>query len=196
MKRLVLVIAAALVLASAVFAQDSSWRMDRSHTSIIFSIRHMVISEVVGSFHDFDLKVSAPSEDLAGGTVEAVINVASINTDNERRDNDLRGKNFFDVDQFPQITFKSIAIDRVGDDKYKIHGDLTIRDVTKRVTFDAVLNGTVPSQQGIRSGWKATLAINRFDYGLKWNRTIETGGLIAGETVTITINATFIRPAS
>lgn len=175
--------------------QTGEWKMDRAHSGITFAITHMVISEVTGSFRDFDITFSASKEDFTDGAVEAVIKVASINTENERRDGHLRSDDFFNAEQFPEIRFKSTSFEKVDEKNYKIHGDLTIRDVTKRVTFDAVLNGKLRLGKTERTGWRATLVIDRFEYGLKWDRTIETGGLVAGREVRITVNVEFTRQA-
>ena len=102
-------------------------------------------------------------------------------------DSHLKTDDFFNAEKFPTIKFQSTSFEKVGDGHYKIKGNLTIRDSTKEATTDAVLNGVIPSGKGMRSGWKATLAINRFDYGLKWDRTIETGGLVAGATVNLVL---------
>jgi len=120
--------------------------------------------------------------------VEGTIQAASINTENEYRDKHLKSNDFFNAEKFPEIKFKSIKFEKNGDNKYKIIGNLTIRDVTKEVTFDAALNEMLKSDKGYLSVWKAAVTINRFDYNLKWNKTVETGGLIVGKDVTITLN--------
>lgn len=172
----------------------AEWTLDKSHSQITFTVSHMVISEVTGSFGGFDVTVRGENDDLTDGSMEARIKVASINTGIERRDNHLRSDDFFNAEKYPEITFKSSRIEKVGDKNYKIHGDLTIREVTKPVTFDAVLNGVIRTDKSVRSGWKATLAINRFDYGLRWSRTIESGGLVVGDTVRITVNMEILKP--
>lgn len=172
----------------AVFAQ-SPWTFDKSHSNVKFSVRHMVISDVEGSFKDVDVAFTADKEDFSDAVLEATIKTASISTDNERRDNHLKSDDFFNAEQFPTITFKSTKFEKTGATTYKIYGDLTIRDVKKPVVFEAVNGGTLKTQRGTVSGWKATLTINRFDYNLKWDRAIETGGLVVGPDVTITVNA-------
>jgi polyisoprenoid-binding protein YceI len=175
--------------------QQGGWKLDKSHSGVIFSVRHLVVSEVTGNFKDFDVVVRATKDDFTDASVDATINVASINTDNERRDNHLKSDAFFNAEKFPQIKFKSSSFEKVGQNKYKITGDLTIRDVTKKVTFDATYYGSIKGMGGATvAGWKATLDLNRFDYNLKWNRTIESGGLVVGETVTITLNLELVKP--
>ena len=175
------------LIAQAPDAQATGWKLDKSHSKIGFTVKHMVISEVQGYFKDFDITINSSKDDFSDGQAEAVIKVATINTESEGRDKDLRSDNFFNVEQFPEIRFKSTKFEKLGDNIYKIYGDLTIRDITKQVVFDVVHNGTLKTSRGLMSAWKVTLSINRFDYGLKWNRLMETGGLVVGELVNITM---------
>ena len=177
-----------LLFVSLAVGQDNAWKLDKGHSSIAFSIPHMVISEVQGRFDDFTITFTTPGDDLNNASVTATINVKSIDTGNDGRDKELRSANFFDVEKYPEIRFTSKSFKNVGGNNYDINGDLTIRDVTKSVTFKAELRGTIKTQRGSISAWKVSLKINRFDYGLAWNRVLETGGLVAGETVTITMN--------
>lgn len=179
------------ILSSSVLAlaQTSGWKVDKNHTSIGFTVDHMVISEVSGNFKDYDLTVTSDEDDFTDATFEATIKVESINTDNANREKHLKSDDFFNAEKFPEMKFKSTSVEKVGEKNYKITGDLTIRDVTKKVTFDATLNGILKTQSGSIAAWKATATISRFDYNLKWNRTIETGGLVAGQDVIITIVA-------
>ncbi len=179
-----LLLVAVLMSASA----QSAWNLDKAHSSVTFTVRHMVISEVTGSFKDYTITLKSGKDDFSDAQVESTIKVASINTENTMRDNHLKSDDFFNAEKFPDIHFKSTSFEKVGDNKYKITGDLTIRDVTKQVTFDATLNGTLKTNRGVLAAWKATTTINRFDYNLKWNRALETGGLVVGQDVTITLN--------
>lgn len=182
---------------SSLFAQKPGWIVDKSHSSVGFSVKHMVISEVSGNFKDFDINFKSTKSDFTDASVDATIKVASINTDNEKRDGHLKTEDFFNAEKFPAITFKSTSFEKVGENKYKIAGDLTIRDVTKKVTFDATYNGSIKSPWGAEIyAWKATLPVNRFEFGLKWNKAIEAGGLIVGETVNITLNLELTKPAA
>ena len=182
---------------SSLFAQKTGWNLDKAHSSVGFSVKHMVISEVTGNFKDFDVSFKSTKSDFTDVSVDATIKVGSINTDNEKRDGHLKTDDFFNAEKFPVITFKSASFEKVGDNKYKITGDLTIRDVTKKVTFDATYNGSIKAPWGAQIySWKATVAINRFDFGLKWNKAIEAGGLIAGDTVNITLNLELNKPAA
>jgi len=197
MKRFTMLFLSTLIGTLSLLAQQGGWTLDKSHSSISFSIRHMVISEVTGNFKDFTISFTAAKADFSDATVDATIKVASINTDNERRDGHLKTDDFFNAEKFPDIRFKSTSFEKVGDNAYKITGDLVIRDITKKVTFDAVYNGSVKSPWGATViSWKATTTINRFDYGLKWNKAIETGGLIAGDVVKITHNLELTKPSA
>ena len=197
MKRFTLFFALTTLSIGSLLAQKSGWTLDKAHSSIGFSVRHMVISEVTGNFKDFDVAFTSVKDYYSDASVEATIKVASINTDNERRDGHLKTDDFFNAEKFPQIKFKSTSFEKVGENKYKITGDLTIRDVTKKVTFDATYNGTVKAPWGATvCSWKATSSVNRFDYGLKWNKAIDAGGLIAGDIVTITLNLELNKPSA
>ncbi|MEX1276223.1 MAG: YceI family protein [Bacteroidota bacterium] len=175
---------------------QTPWRIDKAHSQIKFTVTHMLVSEVDGIFKDYDVIVAATKDDFTDASIEATIKAASINTENERRDNDLRSDSFFNSERFPEITFKSTSFEKVGEKQYKIHGDLTIRDVTKKVTFNATNTGTLKTSRGLLSGWKAELTINRFDYGLKYNRAIETGGLAVSQDVKITVTLRLNKPSA
>lgn len=182
------------LLSVGLIAAQTPWRTDKSHSQIKFTVTHMLVSEVDGIFKDYDVVVTSTNDDFSDASIEATIKTASINTENERRDNDLRSENFFHAEQFPEIKFKSTSFEKVGEKQYKIHGDLTIRDVTRKVVFDATNTGTLKTSRGLLSGWKAELTINRFDYGLKYNRAIETGGLAVSQDVKITVTLRLNRP--
>ena len=187
MKRITIVLLAIFV-ATAFASAQSDWKLDKVHSSITFTARHMVISEVVGSFKDFTIVLKSAKDDFSDAEVQSTIKVASLSTDNAMRDGHLKSDDFFNAEKFPEINFKSTSFEKLSDNKYKIFGDLTIRDVTKRVTFDAILSGTLKTDRGVLAAWKATTTINRFDYNLKWNKTLEAGGLIVGQDVIITLN--------
>jgi len=182
-------LAAALLAVSSLALSQSGWKLDKNHSSIGFSVKHLVISTVSGNFKDFDITLTTAKDDFSDAAVQAVIKMASINTDNTARDNHLKSDDFFNAEKFPEIKFTSTSFEKVGEGKYKITGYLTIRDVTKKVVFDAVYNGSIKTPWGNTAmSWTAATVINRFDYNLKWNKALESGGLIAGQDVTITIN--------
>jgi len=181
-----------LLVVGALSTASAQWTLDKAHTGVTFSVKHMVISDVTGSFKDFDLTLTSTKDDFSDAVVEGTVKIASISTDNVQRDNHLKSDDFFNAEKFPSMKFKSTSFTKVGDNKYKLTGDLTIRDVTKSVTFDATLGGTMKAPWGVTiAAWKATTVINRFDFNLKWNKAIETGGLIVGQDVTITLNMEF-----
>ena len=187
MKRL---LTATLLILSFVGTGSSQivWKSDKAHSAAKFTVSHMVIAEVEGYFKDFDATMTATKDDFTDAKIEATLQTASISTNNERRDNHLRSDDFLNAEKFPAITFKSTSVEKTGEDTYKITGDLTIRDVTKQVVLDTKYNGQVTDPMGnVKCGFRATTTIDRFDYGVKWNRAIETGGLIAGKDVHITL---------
>lgn len=165
---------------------QSTWELDKSHSDIRFTVTHMMISEVDGKFTEFDATVSNASEDFTGSDVEFYAKVSSIDTDNQRRDDHLRSPDFFDEGSYPEIRFKGRIIKKGND--YFLVGDFTMKGVTRSETFDLKYNGQVPGGRGKKAGFQVTGTIDRFDYGLNWNRTIETGGLVVSREVEITCN--------
>jgi polyisoprenoid-binding protein YceI len=164
------------------------WKADKAHSAVRFAVTHMMISEVNGRFTDFDVTLTQGKDDFSGSTVEATIKTASINTDSDFRDKHLRTNDFFNAEKFPTINFKSTSFEKTGADTYKITGDLTIRDVTKQVVLDAKYNGTMTDPRGgAKAGFKATTTIDRFDYGVKWDKTLDKGGMIVSKSVDITL---------
>jgi polyisoprenoid-binding protein YceI len=173
---------------------QTMWKADKSHSSVTFSVTHLVISEVTGRFNDFDVTLTQGKDDFSASAVEATIKTASVNTDNEFRDKDLRSGNFFTADSFPTISFKSSTFEKTGDGTFKITGMLTIRDVTKEVILDAKLIGTMTDPRGnAKMGFKATTTIDRFDYGVKWDRKLDSGGLVVSKNVDITLLMEFAK---
>jgi len=127
--------------------------------------------------------------DYSDAKIVFTVDVNSVDTDNENRDKHLKGDDFFNAEKFPTMTFVSTAFTPLGSNKYKLDGNLTIRDVTKPVSFDVTYGGSISGQRGAKAGFKARATINRFDYHLKWDRATETGGLVVGKEVGITVNA-------
>lgn len=190
MKRLLTVLL--IVGMSPAFAQD--WTIDKSHTNIRFTVTHMAVSEVDGKFNEFDGTVKGGDENFVGAEVEFTAKVASVDTDNERRDGHLKGDDFFNAEKYPDIKFKG-KITKEGE-KYFLVGDFTMRDVTKPVKFDVKYGGKIDAGRNLKAGFKVTGVINRFDYGLKWNAAMEAGGLVVGEEVEITCNVELNAPKS
>lgn len=173
----------------------TKWELDKAHSHVDFSIRHMMISRVRGSFHKFDASIEADPEDLTTADIEFTIDASSIDTRNEDRDNHLRSADFFDIEKYPEITFKAKNIEKKGDNKYDITGDLTINDKTQSETFSVTYEGQNkdPMSGNIKAGFSGSTQIKRSDYGLTWNVALEAGGVIAGEEVDITFEIQAIK---
>jgi len=179
-----------------VFGKESQkvagkWALDKGHSNVKFTVTHMVVSEVDGSFKTFDGTIEGTKPDFSDAVVTFTVDVASVNTDNENRDKHLKSDDFFNAEQFPQMKFQSTSFKPLGGDKYKLDGNLTIRDITKPVSFDVAYGGSINTQRGAKIGFKATTTVNRFDYNLKWDKATEAGGLVVAKEVTIKINAQF-----
>ena len=178
----------ATLLVSTVASADSAvWAIDASHSHVGFNISHLVVSSVNGRFKDVSGKATLDEADLTKSSVDVLIKVYSINTDDEKRDEHLKSPDFFDVAKFPEIKFHSTKIVR-GGKQYKVTGDLTIRDVTKSVTLDGVLSKPIKSPWGkdVR-GAKFEGKIKRGDFGLKWNKKLDAGGVVVGDDVALDI---------
>lgn len=192
MKKLSLL--AALVVLAGISYGQSTWVIDKAHSNIGFAVSHMVISETEGNFKDFEASVISSKEDFDGAEVEFKAQVASIDTDNTKRDEHLRSDDFFNAEKFPQIKFKGKL--KKNGNKYQLVGDFTMRDVTKKVTFDVNYNGTVKDPWGnIKSGFKIKGTVNRQEYGLKWGALTEAGGAVVGDEVDIICNVEFQKKA-
>lgn len=171
----------------------TTWNLDPSHSSVEFAVKHMMISTVRGRFADVKATVVADESNLVSASVNAEIAVASIDTRAEQRDAHLRSADFFDAGQFPTITFRSTKIERRGDE-LRVFGDLTIRGVTRQIVLDVTDEGRGRDPWGgERAGFSGTAKINRRDFGLTWNQALETGGVLVGEEVRISIDAEFVR---
>lgn len=175
------------------FAQ-SAWTIDGSHSDVSFSVSHLVVSEATGKFKKFNGELKAKSDDFTDADIAFTIDAASINTEDEKRDAHLKSPDFFDVAKYPTITFKSKSFKKVDGNRYKLVGDLTMHGVTKSVELDAVFKGTVKSPWGQTVGaFKLSGSINRADFGLTWNKTLDNNGLLVGETVNITANIEVVK---
>ncbi len=168
-------------------ATATKWNLDKGHSNVKFSVTHMVVAETEGYFKMFDGSMENTKPDYSDAKINFTVDVASINTDNERRDQHLKSDDFFNAEKFPQMKFESTSFAPQGNNKYKLTGNLTIRDVTKPVTFDVTYGGILTTSRGSTIGFKASGIINRFDYGLKWDRATESGGLVVGKDVEIIV---------
>ena len=154
----------------------------------------MVISETEGHFNVYDGTVVTKNEDFTDAQVNFSVDAASINTESADRDKHLKSADFFDVEKFPKLNFKSTSFKKVSGNKYSLEGELTIKNVTKKVKFDVTYNGQAKSPWGqTAAGFKATSSINRFDYGLTWSKALEAGGLLVGDIVNITLKLELIK---
>ncbi|MBL0686675.1 MAG: polyisoprenoid-binding protein [Sulfurospirillum sp.] len=179
MKKILLIV---LFLSSAVFA--STYEVDMAHSKVGFKVKHMMISNVYGSFANYDATIDYDENSKKFKTLDANIEVSSINTENTDRDKHLKSAEFFDTEKFPTIGFKLLSID-----KNKAIGELSIKKITKKVTFDFQNNGTVKDPWGnTRLGFSLETKINRKEFGLTSNKLLETGGLVVGDEVAITVD--------
>lgn len=173
---------------------QTKWTVDKAHSKVGFSVSHMVITDVEGNFKDFDATVTTTGEDFSTAKIDFTAKTASVYTENEKRDNHLRSDDFFNAEKYPTLTFKSKSLKKVSDNKYKLTGDLTMRDVTKEVVLDVKFNGLVKDMSGnTRAGFKITGELNRMDYGLKFNALLGTGDAVVGNTVELDINIQLIQ---
>ena len=186
--------AAALITAASLtipaLAHAAEWRIDPTHTTVSFKVRHLGVTWVQGEFQRVSGKVRYDRKNPGAASADIVIDADSINTRNARRDNHLRNDDFLLVEKHPNITFKSKSVKNAGADGLELVGDLTIRGVTKEVVLKvADISGEVTTGRGtVKMGASATTRINRKDFGVKFNRLLETGGLVVGDEVRITID--------
>ena len=164
------------------------YEVDPSHTQVMFKVRHMGVSTVTGKFTRFAATFAYDPADPSSSWVTATIDAASIDTDNDRRDNHLRSSDFFAADSYPNLTFQSTRVEDAGEGRLRVAGDLAIRGVTKPVVLDVTLEGATVGQGGQPiTGWTAETTINRKEYGLEWNRLTEAGGWVVGDDVRIVL---------
>lgn len=189
------ILALTLAVATAASAAPATWTIDQNHSQVGFSVRHF-FSKVPGTFSKFSGSVVYDPQKPENSSVKADIDPSSIDTKNEKRDNHLRSEDFFDVAKFPTLTFVSTKVTSVGKDKLKVDGNLTMHGVTKPVTLDVTFLGAGPSREGEqRSGFEAKTTINRKDFGILWNKTLDQGGTMLGDDVDIQLNVEgVIRP--
>ena len=172
---------------SSFIVNAATYTLDPSHTSIGFNVKYLMITDVIGQFktYEAEIELEENTNELKG--VEANIQVSSIDTENAKRDDHLKSPDFFDVEQFPNILFKSRTVNKLGTDEYEVIGDLTIKGITKTITLRGKNTGFIDAGMmgGKRAGFSATAMINRKDFGLNWNRKLDKGGLLVGNEVTI-----------
>jgi polyisoprenoid-binding protein YceI len=195
-------LAALLVIAAPTPAADApalphpapvtTWRIDPVHSELLFRVRHLV-SRVTGTFTDWEGTIVADPGDWKSGSASVIVRTASISTNNQRRDTHLRSPDFFHVQSFPEMTFKSTSVTLDGD-AISVAGELSIRGTTRPVVLAGTFNGISPSPDGKdRVGFEVSTRINRLDYGLSWNRAVEGGGMLLGDEVTVQVTVEAVR---
>ena len=195
MKKISLFIALLFSGLVGAYAQ-TTWTSDPAHSSIEFNVTHMMISEVTGKFDGFEAVLKSDKADFSDAKIEFTAQTSTINTGIDKRDEHLKSADFFDVEKYPTISFKSTSFKKNGGNKYELKGDLTMHGVTKPVTLEAKFNGTIKDPYGnTKSGFKVTGELNRTDFGLNWNSALETGGVVVSEEVEIDANIQVIKSA-
>lgn len=167
----------------------ATWKVDASHTSVGFSVKHMMVSKVKGSFSGVEGTLEGNPEDLTGASINFTIDASTINTNSVDRDNHLRSADFFDVENNPSITFVSTDIVKTGEGEYEITGDMTMRGVTKKVTFEAEYEGTGVNPWGVQvAAFEVEGKVSRKEFELTWNQALEAGGVLVGDDIKISID--------
>ena len=172
----------------------STWQIDPDHSHVEFAVRHMMVSTVKGRFSTLSGVIKLDETDMTRSSVEVTIDAASIDTRDPQRDEHLRSPDFLDVGRYPHITFRSRQVEPLGERHLRVIGDLTIRDVTREVALDTTEEGRMRDPWGgERAGFSARTAINRKDFGLKWNVPLEGGGILVGDEVKISLEVEAVR---
>ena len=173
-----------------------TWTIDSAHTNLGFSVTHMMLAKVRGEFEEFEGAIAFDPENPAETKVDLTIDVASLTTRNKDRDAHLRSPDFFDVEQYPAMTFKSKRVEMISDNEAKLVGDLTIKGITREVVLDVNYAGQAQSPWGtVNAGFTAGTTINRTDWGLTWNQALETGGVLVSEQVSINVETELVKQA-
>ena len=195
MTRLISTIAICLTLALPLVASAATWNIDPDHSNVGFTVKHLMVSNVRGNFQKQTGVVDINDKDITKSKVEVTIDTASISTGVQKRDDHLKSADFFEVAKYPAMTFASKKVAKAGKDKLKVTGDLTLHGITKEVVLNvAPLSKESKDPWGnIRRGTTATTTINRKDFGLTWNKALETGGVLVGEEITITLEVEMIK---
>lgn len=174
----------------------ATYKIDVDHSDITFKVKHLMISTVTGIFKKFDATLEVNEQDLADAKVWFEADTDSVDTKSEQRDGHLKSDDFFNAEQFPKITFKSTSIEKIGDDEYRLRGDLTIRDVTKPIELKVEYTGSTKDPWGFeRMGFEIHGKINRKEYGLKWSAVTEAGGLVVADDVKLVMNVEMVKQA-
>lgn len=176
--------------------RTSTWNIDKTHSIVEFAVKHLVVTTVKGHFREFEGSALIDEANPENSSVTASIDVASIDTNVADRDAHLRSDDFFNAEQYPKITFRSTRVELVSGERAKVHGELTIRDVTRPVVLDTEYEGQVDDPWGNRrAAFTATAQISRKEFGVKWNQLVETGGAVVSDNIKITLHVEAIRQA-
>lgn len=171
-----------------------TWQIDSAHSHIYFTARHMMISKVRGQFESFTGSVNYDEQNPTRTTVDVEVDINSLNTKEEQRDNHLRSADFFDAGNHPTLRFQSTKVEQMDEDTGKLYGNLTIRGVSKPVVLDVEYAGQAKSPWGtVSAGFSGSMTINRKDWGLNWNQALETGGMLVGDKIQIEIELELIK---
>lgn len=170
----------------------TKWVIDPTHSELGFKVKHLMISNVKGVFTNY--KATIDGENFATSPLKVTIQAASINTNNTDRDNHLKSADFFDAENFPNLTFEGLSFTKVDDEEYKLKGVLTIKEVSKEIELDLAYGGTNKDPWGNeKMAFEITGKLNRKDFGLNWNSTLETGGVLVGDEVKINAEVQFVK---
>ncbi len=174
--------------------QETKWAIDPSHSKVAFKVKHLMISNVLGNFKEFEGQVNSDENDFSGAVINFSLNTASIDTEIADRDAHLKSADFFDAEKYPKITFSGTGMKDLGDDLNESTGDLTIKDVTKSVTLAVEFGGVNSDPWGnVKAGFSINGKINRKDFGLNWNAALEAGGVLVGEEVKISGDVELVK---
>jgi polyisoprenoid-binding protein YceI len=197
MRRIAIIMVSAFFLALPAAVPAGTWELDTAHTGVHFKVRHLMVSHVRGDFEKISGRIVYDEKDISRSSADITIGAASINTRVAKRDDHLRSPDFLDAAKYPVITFKSKKVEKAGDGRLKMTGDLTIRGVTREVVLD--VQGPAPPIKDLegktRVGGSASTKIDRKDFGLTWNKAIESGGVVVGDEVEITIDVEVVKDA-
>jgi polyisoprenoid-binding protein YceI len=172
----------------------ATYKIDVDHSDIMFKVKHLMISTVSGIFKKFDATLELDEENFENAQVTFEADTESVDTKNEQRDAHLKSDDFFNAEQFPKMTFKSTRVERVAHNEFKLHGDLTIRDITKPIVLDVEYHGQTKDPWGNqRMGFEANGKINRKEFGLKWSAVTEAGGLVVADDVKMHLNVEMVK---
>ncbi len=192
MRKLGLLVIISMLAGISGYGQKETWTFDQPHTNIGFSATYLGVTEVSGKFKSYSATVLSGKDDFTDAEIEISIQAASINTDNDKRDDHLSSEDFLYVEEHPEITFTSSALEKQDGKNYQMKGELTIRGVTHEETFNVVYSGIVEAMGKTRAGFKVTGSVDRFDYNIDWNKSF-TKGLVVSEEIEIICDVNLVK---